>query len=292
MKVGIIGLGKIGMPVATNLLASGHIVLGYQRGPMDAFTAKGGQACTSPADLTAQADIVFSCMPSADALAAVMNGDTGIIAATRKGQIIVEIGSHPVEVKQAFVAPLAAKGAIFLDGEVAGTPGMVAARKANIFLAGPADAVAAAQKAVAGFSDLSMHIGDFGAATRIKLVNNILVALDIAGAAQALAFGLHLGLDKDIMIQALTSGSGASTQLGIRGPWMVNRQFLPLQGPAPTLKYYLDQSKKVASALPIQTDILDCLIDVYARAIPLIGQRDVAAMIEFFETPNPDEAAR
>ena len=242
----------------------------------------------SPAEVGAECDIVFSCMPGVEALRDVIAGEGGLLQSARDGQVIAELGSHPVAEKEAFVAPLAAKGATFLDGEVAGTPGMVAARKANIFLSGPREAVDRIAPAVKGISDVSLYLGAFGGATKVKLANNILVALDIAGAAQAIAFGLKLGVDKELLLEALVTGSGSSTQLGIRGPWMIARKFLPLQGPAPALKYYLEQARETAEGSGIQTDIIDCLLGIYERAIPQIGERDVAAMLEYFE--NQDAA--
>ena len=291
MKIGIVGLGKIGFPVARNLIASGHEVLGYRRSSMDDFTAIGGRAAASPAEIGAACDIVFSCMPGIDALRGIIEGDGGLLESAREGQIITELGSHPVAEKGAFVAPLAAKGAVFLDGEVAGTPGMVAARKANIFLAGPLEAVDRIAPAVEGISDVSLYLGAFGGATKVKLANNILVALDIAGAAQAIAFGLRLGVERELLLKALVTGSGSSTQLGIRGPWMIARKFLPLQGPAPALKYYLEQARETAKGSGLKTDIIDCLHGIYDRAIPLIGERDVAAMLEYFENQNPTNGA-
>jgi 3-hydroxyisobutyrate dehydrogenase-like beta-hydroxyacid dehydrogenase len=284
MKVGIIGLGKIGLPVAKNLIDSGHEVVGYRRSAMDDFVRLGGRASSSPAAIGAECDVIFSCMPGIDALRGIIEGDEGLLVSAREGQVITELGSHPVAAKQAFVAPFAAKGAVFLDGEVAGTPSMVAARKANIFLAGPRGAVDRITPAVKGISDVSIYLGDFGGATKVKLANNILVALDIAGAAQAIAFGLKLGVQRELLLEALVTGSGNSTQLGIRGPWMIQRKFLPLQGPAPALKYYLQQARETAEGSGIRTDIIDCLSGIYDRAIPLIGERDVAAMLEYFES--------
>lgn len=283
MKIGMVGLGKIGLPVARNLIERGHEVLGYRRSAMGDFVALGGRAAASPAAIGAECDIIFSCMPGFDALRGIVEGDGGLLEGAREGQIITELGSHPVAAKQQFVAPFAAKGATFLDGEVAGTPGMVTARKAGILLAGPRDAVDRIAEAVKGISDSSLYLGAFGSATKVKLANNILVALDIAGAAQAIAFGMQLGVDKELLLKALITGSGSSTQLGIRGPWMAERKFLPLQGPAPALKYYLEQARETAKGSGIKTDIIDCLHGIYDRAIPLIGERDVAAMLEYFE---------
>jgi len=283
MRIGVVGLGKIGLPIARNLIASGHDVIGYRRSAMDDFVAMGGRPAGSPAEIGADCDVIFSCMPDIGALREVIEGADGLIATARQGQIITELGSHPLTDKAAFVAPFAAKGAVFLDGEIAGTPGMVATRKANVFLSGPREAVERIEPAVKGISDVSVYLGAFGAATKVKLANNILVALDIAGAAQAISFGLKLGVDKELLLAALTNGSGASTQLAIRGPWMVAQRFLPLQGPAPALKYYLGQARETAQGAGIRTDLIDCLYDIYDRAIPLIGERDVAAILEYFE---------
>ena len=168
---------------------------------------------------------------------------------------------------------------------------MVAQRKGVIYLGGPADAVKAVEPVVAGFADLCMHPGEFGSATNVKLVNNLLVALHIAGAAQAMAIGLKIGVDPELLIKAVAQGSGGSTQFAIRAPWMAARRFTPPQGLAPALMHYLDGCKDLAGEIGVATPILDCLIDVYTRAAPRIGERDVAALIEFFETDKPTSAS-
>jgi len=238
----------------------------------------------SAADVGAQTDIVFTCLPSDEALDEVVRGPQGLLTTARPGQIVVEFGSHPVPAKQQYVAPFAAKGATFLDGEVSGTPGMVQQRKGVIYLGGPAAAVKTIEPVVAAFADLCLHLGEFGAATRVKVVNNVLVALHIAGTAQAMALGLKAGVDKDLLIKAVATGSGGSTQFGIRAPWMAERRFMPQQGSSAVLAHYLDTAKDMAEDAGIGTDLIDCLIDVYARAIPGIGERDVAAILEYFET--------
>src|SRR5262249_18239212 len=143
--VGLIGLGKIGLPIADNLIKSGYRVLGYRRSPMAELEKIGGVPARSPADLGAQTDIVLTCLPSAEALDEVVQGKTGLVHSARPGQIIVELGSHLIPDKERQIAPLAAKGAIFLDGEVGGTPGMVSARKAVVYLAGDAGAAKKAE---------------------------------------------------------------------------------------------------------------------------------------------------
>ena len=125
--IGFVGVGKIGMPISENLIKSGHRVVGYRRHSLAEFEKIGGVPARSAAEVGAQADIVLSCLPSTEALDEVVHGPHGLIQSARPGQIVVELGSHPVPDKQRQIAPLKEKGAIFIDGEVSGTPGMVSA---------------------------------------------------------------------------------------------------------------------------------------------------------------------
>lgn len=164
-------------------------MLGYRRGAMIEFEKIGGRPARSPAEIGAEADIVFACLPSDEALDETVQGPNGLIHSARAGQIVVELGSHAFAVKQRYVGPLAEKGAVFLDGEVSGTPDMVAERKGVIYLGGERGAAKTIEPVVAAFADLCLYLGPFGAATKVKLVNNLLVALHIAGTAQAMAVG-------------------------------------------------------------------------------------------------------
>jgi 3-hydroxyisobutyrate dehydrogenase len=286
--IGFIGVGKIGLPICVNLIKSGYRVVGYRRSSLAEFEQAGGVPAKSAADVGAAADIVFTCLPSDEALQEVVHG---LLGTARRGQIVVELGSHPVPVKQKYVPVLAAKGVSFIDGEVSGTPGMVAARKGVIFLGGDRDAVRRLDPVVAGFADSCSYFGPFGTATKAKLINNLLVGLHIAGTAQAMAIAAKTGVDMDLLIKSIASGSGGSTQFGIRAPWMVARKFMPQQGSAPGLAHYLDMVKDFADAEGVATPLLDCLIDIYARALPGIGERDVAAIIELFENESQKREA-
>jgi 3-hydroxyisobutyrate dehydrogenase len=279
--IGFIGVGKIGLPISENLIKSGYRVLGYRRSPMTEFERIGGVPARSPAEIGAQADIVLSCMPSSEALAEVIQGPEGLLRSARPGQIVVELGSHPVPVKQSHVAPLAAKGATFIDGEVSGTPGMVAARKAVIYLAGDEEACRKAERVVAGFADSCLYFGAFGAASRVKLVNNLLVAINIAATAEAMALGLKAGVDVDLMIKAIATGSGGSTQFGIRAPWMAQRRFSPPQGTVPALQHYFEMIGDFADSVGVATPLLDRAAELYARFIDMgFAELDGAAMVD------------
>ena len=279
--VGFIGVGKIGMPISQNLIKSGYRVVGYRRSSLAEFENIGGVPGRSAADVGAQADIVFSCLPSTEALDDAVHGPHGLIQSARPGQIVVELGSHPVPDKERQIAPLRDKGAIFIDGEVSGTPGMVMARKGVIYLAGDEEACRKVEPVVAGFADSCLYFGKFGAASRVKLVNNLLVALNIAATAEAMALGLKAGVDVPLMIKAIASGSGGSTQFGIRAPWMAERRFLPVQGTVQSLQHYFDTIGEFAGSVGVATPLLDCAAGLYERFMEMgFGEFDVARMVD------------
>jgi len=279
--VGFVGVGKIGMPICQNLIKSGHRVIGYRRSSLAEFESIGGVPARSSAEVGAQVDIVFSCLPSTEALDDAMQGPHGLIHSARPGQIVVELGSHPVPEKKRQIAPLAAKGAAFIDGEVSGTPGMVAARKGVVYLAGDADACKKIEAVVSGFADSCLYFGPFGAASRVKLVNNLLVAINIAATAEAMALGLKAGVDVPLMIKAIATGSGGSTQFGIRAPWMAERRFTPVQGPVGALEHYFPMIDDLAREVGVATPILDSVIPLYQRFMDMgFGEYDVAKMVD------------
>jgi len=280
--IGLVGVGKIGMPIAENLIKSGFGVLGYRRSPMPEFEKLGGVVAKSPADVGAQTDIVLTCLPSSGALDEVITGAHGLVHSARPGQIVCELGSHPLGVKSRQIAPLAAKGAVFVDGEVSGTPGMVVARKGVVFLGGDAEACKKLEPVMAGFADSCAYFGPFGAASKVKLVNNLLVSVHIAAAAEAMALGLKAGVDVDLMIKSIAAGSGGSTQFGIRAPWMANKRFLPVQGDIPALAHYFDLIGEFADEVGVATPILDSVAKLYRQAMEQgYGDRDIAVMVEY-----------
>ncbi len=279
--IGVVGIGKIGLPICENLIKSGYRVVGFRRSAMTEFEKVGGIPARSAADVGAQADIVFSCLPSTEALDEVVQGSAGLVQTARPGQIIVELGSHPVADKERQIAPLAAKGAAFIDGEVSGTPGMVAARKGVIYLAGDADASRRIERVVAGFADSCLYFGTFGAASKVKLVNNLLVALNIAATAEDMALGLKAGVDVELMIKAIATGSGGSTQFVIRAPWMAQRRFFPAQGTAPALLHYFDMIGDLADSVGVATPMLDTAGHLYRRFVDMgLAEHDVAALVD------------
>jgi 3-hydroxyisobutyrate dehydrogenase len=288
--IGFVGVGRIGMPISRHLIDSGYRVVGWRRSSLAEFENIGGIAARSPADVGAQADIVFSCMPSTEALDGVMGGRDGLVHSARSGQIVVELGSHPVPLKQRHLESLTAKGAAFIDGEVSGTPSMVVARKGVIYLAGDAAACKRIEPVVAGFADSCLYFGEFGAASKVKLVNNLLVAIHITAAAEAMALGLKAGVDVDTMIKAIASGSGGSTQFAIRAPWMAAKRYLPAMGAPSDFFHYFDMIRDFAASVGNATPMLDRAMEVQQRALDTgFGDHDHAALVEVINAWSRDD---
>src|SRR6267154_2866190 len=113
--VGVVGLGKIAMPIAEHLVKSGYRVVGFRRSSMASFEAFGGIPKVSAADVAADCDFIISCLPSVEALDDVVAGPRGLLHAVRSGQVVLELGTYSLDVKRRQLDRLAAKGAIFID---------------------------------------------------------------------------------------------------------------------------------------------------------------------------------
>ena len=290
--VGVIGLGKIGTPMAENLLKSGFKVIGFRRSPTPELEKLGMIRAVSPAEVGRQCDVVLSCLPNLAALDETMSGPNGLLKSARAGQIIVELGSYKVKDKQRQVALFEAKGAKFLDGEVSGTPGMVTARKAAVYLAGDEVAARALEPVVKGFADNWFYLGQFGAATRVKLINNLLVAVHIAATAEAMSIGMQAGVDVPTMIKAISGGSGGSSAFGARAQAMADRRFMPPMGTSEALEHYLGEARELAAELGRATPMLDRAAELYAKAREQgLEKQDVAVMVQVLES-LPREASQ
>lgn len=287
--VGVIGLGKIGTPIAHNLLKSGFKVVGFRRSPTPDLEQAGMIRAASAEEVGRAADVVLSCLGAVPALEETV---AGLLRSARPGQVVVELGSYKVKDKEKYVAPFAAKSVAFLDGEVSGTPPMVAARKAAVYLAGDEAAAKAIDPVIKGFADNSFYLGAFGAATKVKLINNLLVAVHIASTAEAMSLGLKAGIDIPTMIKAISGGSGGSSAFGARAEAMAARRFEPPMGTSAALEHYIVEAKELATAVGRATPMLDRAAELYAKAREKgLENKDVAIMVEVLESLEPSGPA-
>ena len=231
-KLGFIGLGIMGAPMAAHLVKAGHEVFLYTRSqvPADLLTGK-GVACASAKDVAEQADIIFLMLPDTPDVAAVLFGANGVSAglgdAKGKGKTVVDMSSiSPMETKD-FAKKINALGCDYLDAPVSG--GEVGAKAASltIMVGGPDAAFERVKPLFELMGKNITLVGGNGDGQTCKVANQIIVALNIAAVGEALLFASKAGADPAKVRQALMGGFAASRILEVHGERMIKRTFNP-----------------------------------------------------------------
>ena len=225
--VGVVGLGRMGLPMAGHLLAAGFGVQGYDVRPeaVTALAAAGGTPAASPAGVAAGAQVVITSLPSVAALAEVVGGEQGLASATREGLILIETSTLPIAAKADAAQALGQAGAVVLDCPLSGTASQMRSRDIAVYASGDPAAIKRSHDVLASFSRVQHEVGAFGNGMRMKLIANHLVAVHHTAAAEALLLARRAGLDPALALRALADGAGNSRMLEIRGPMMVDGDF-------------------------------------------------------------------
>jgi len=228
MKIGFIGLGIMGAPMAGHLLAAGHELFVNTRSQVPAALAQAGAvACATATEVAQQADIVFLMLPDTPDVQKVLFGENGVAAGLSAGKTVVDMSSiSPIET-QAFAKRIAEAGCDYLDAPVSG--GEVGAKAASltIMVGGSEATFAKVQPLLALMGKNITHVGEVGAGQITKVANQIIVALNIAAVGEALVFASKAGADPAKVRQALMGGFAASRILEVHGERMVKRTFNP-----------------------------------------------------------------
>ena len=229
MLVGIVGLGLLGHAVAARLRAAGHDVVGHDVAPdrVKALLALGGQAGGSVAGVVAAADLVCVLLPSLAAVEDVVLGPAGIAAAARRGHTVVQMSTISPALTERLARECGARGLGFLDCPVSGTSGMVERGDGIIFVGGERELYDRWRPVLESILPRAVFIGSAGQAMALKLVANLLVALNSAAAAEALAMAERAGLDMRLALDVLAGSAASSRMLEVRGPMIVKRTFPP-----------------------------------------------------------------
>ncbi|MCX4160666.1 MULTISPECIES: 2-hydroxy-3-oxopropionate reductase [Paraburkholderia] len=228
-KIGFIGLGIMGAPMARNLQAGGHTLFVYKRnGALPTELADGGATpCSSPKDVAQQADIVITMLPDTPDVEAVLFGTDGVAHGLSKGKTVIDMSSiAPLQTK-AFAEKIAALGCDYLDAPVSG--GEVGAKAASLtIMVGGSDAAFARVKPLFELMGKNITlVGDVGAGQTCKVANQIIVALTIEAVGEALLFASKAGADPARVREALMGGFASSRILEVHGERMIKRTFNP-----------------------------------------------------------------
>jgi L-threonate 2-dehydrogenase len=267
VRVAVIGLGKMGMPIARNLLERDFAVVGYRRSPCDELVQAGGTMAASAADAAAQADVLLSIVPDADAVTDIVTGPSGTLTALRPGTVHIEMSTIPVDRKRGLRDEVRAAGGDLLDCPISGSPGMVAPRLATTFASGDPGSVDAVRPVLDAISGPWVYTGEFGTGASLKYVANLLLATHTAAAAEAMLLARGLGLDLELVQQTLDNSIGSSAVWRQRGPVMRERQWSPAPGPIATLHPILEQIAAAAAGAGLDPPVFGAAKALFDRAV-------------------------
>ena len=228
LKLGFIGLGIMGTPMASHLIKAGHQLFVFTVGKVAPEIADGGATiCTNAKGVAERADIIFIMVPDTPDVAAVLFNEGGVAAGLSKGKTVVDMSSiSPIETKD-FAKKINALGCDYLDAPVSG--GEVGAKAASltIMVGGPEAAFALVKPLFELMGKNITLVGGNGDGQTTKVANQIIVALNIAAVGEALLFASKAGADPAKVRQALMGGFAASRILEVHGERMIKRTFAP-----------------------------------------------------------------
>ena len=283
MNIGVIGLGIMGSSIARNCLKSGFAVSGFDIDPAPgaALAAAGGIACPSAAAVAQTAEVVLTSLPSVAAL----DQTVAVLAeVARPGQIVCELSTLPIAVKERALAALAAAGVALLDCPLSGTGAQAVTGDLAVYASGAAAAFATARPALDAFSRVCHYVGAFGNGMKMKMVANLLVAIHNVASAEAMVLGMKAGLAAADIVRVIGSGAGTSRVFELRAPLMAANDYLP-----PSMKCDIWQKDMAiigsyATALGVAAPLFFATVPIYNAAVAQgHGGDDTAAVCAVLE---------
>jgi 3-hydroxyisobutyrate dehydrogenase len=229
MRVGFIGLGIMGAPMAMHLREAGHDLAVFNRtaSKCEPVRAKGAKVAATPREAAEGAEVLFICVSDTPDVHGVLFGPDGAAESLAKSSVVVDCSTISADATEEFGERLAAKGVAMLDAPLTG--GDVGARNATLtIMVGGEEAVF--QRVLPLFETvgkLILHMGPLGAGQRMKVVNQIVCAVTLLGVVEGMRFAEQSGMAMDKVMQVLTSGAAGSWALANYGPRILKGDFAP-----------------------------------------------------------------
>ena len=285
MKIGFVGLGNMGAPMAANLARAGHDVIGFD---VAGTTAQGVTAVTSATDAAAGRDIVITMLPNGDILRAVADE---VIPAMRKGATLIDCSTVDVDSARAVAVQADAAGLLSVDAPVSGGIGGAAAGMLTFMAGGSTAAFASAEPLFGIMGQKAVHCGDAGAGQAAKICNNMILGATMIATCEAFALADKLGLERQKMFDVVSTSSGYS--------WSMNA-YCPAPGVGPTspadsgytpgfaaelMLKDLGLSQQAAAAVDADTPMGARALELYRQFVEAEDGRgrDFSAMLPRFE---------
>jgi len=254
-RIGFIGLGIMGRPMARNLMKAGFplTVWNRSRPGIDELAAAGAAEGASPADVARRSDLVITIVGDSPDVEEVALGANGIIEGAHAGLVHIDMSTIAPEVTRRIAGRLAEAGVDMLDAPVSGGQQGAIEGTLSIMVGGKAETLERCQPALAAMGGKIVHCGPNGAGQTVKLCNQIAVALTNLGVCEALVFAARSGIDPRVMIEAVSAGAGTSWQLQNLAPRIVERDFRPgfkVAHQRKDLRLALEAAAAMAAPLP------------------------------------------
>lgn len=228
-RVGFIGLGVMGLPMARNLLAAGVGLNVHNRsaGAVDQLVGEGAVRAGSPHEVAEATEATILMLPDDQAVEAVVEGPDGVLVGLRDGHLLIDMSTVSPELDRRLASRMAGAGGAMLDAPVSG--GDVGARDGtlSIMVGGAPEAFARAQPLFEILGRTIVHVGGAGSGQVVKACNQVVVALTIEAVAEALVLGSKSGVEPERIVRVLAGGLAGSRVLEMRGPNMLEHRFDP-----------------------------------------------------------------
>lgn len=279
--IGFIGLGNMGLPMATNLVNAGFKVIGFDTNPAsnEKFIASGGEAVADTLQLIQRSNIILTSLPTPNVVAAVYRGENGIIPNANENTIIVDFSTVDPQLNDELYVEAKEKGLAYLGAPVSG--GVIGAINATLTIMVGGDAETH-QEVAPIFEKLGKNIYHLGTSpsigTRIKLLNNLMIGFYTEAVAETIVLGEQMGIEADVLFEVLSNSYGQS-RIFERNylEYMKNEDYNPGFTTNLLLKD-LKLAKQMAEQAGVPLPIGDKLVDLYTTISEEgFGENDMAA---------------
>ena len=228
-RIGFIGLGIMGLPMARNLMGAGHevVVFNRSRGKVDELAGEGAQAAGSPREVAEAAGIVVTMLPDSPQVREVLEGEDGVLAGAAEGTLVVDMSTISPVVTKELAAAAAERGAGWVDAPVSG--GDVGAKEGtlSIMVGGSAEDFERARPLLDVMGKTVVHVGPVGSGQVVKACNQVVVALTIEAVSEALVLGSKAGVEPEAILDVLGGGLAGNKVMEVRRSNFLEHDFTP-----------------------------------------------------------------
>src|SRR6266446_1268127 len=284
MKVGFIGLGKMGRPMTERLLGTGFEVhvFNRSRAPVEELAAKGAVPASSAAEVAERAEIVLTALPTPEAVEQVYRE---MLQRAHPGQIYADHSTVSVGQSRRCAAQTRERGAGFLDAPVSGGPAGAQAGTLTVMVGGESAVFEKALPVLQAFGKNIKLCGPVGAGQVVKLINQLLVGIHTSAIAEAAVFGARFGADPQVVLDLIGTSFGGSTMMTRNLPRFMSRDFSPATPVGLILKDLgLIHDEAKTGGIPLLLGALAEQRFSEARARGM-GEEDMAALVKLWEEP-------